>query len=126
MKKVEKWAAFDGVEFYNEAECKAYEVKLAHIRLVNLSVEQIEAALSGADPDLADAIEQIGARIGRARRERGELRHQRRGKDDPSRAITGAAASADRRADEEPEPTDADIAQMIAEGEAETNTRTRA
>lgn len=98
MKRVEKWQAFDGVEFYNEAECKGYEVKLAHIRLINLNVEQIEAALGGLDPDLADAIEQIGARIGRARRERGELKRERGHKaaplDPPASSGDGEEAAA--------------------------------
>jgi hypothetical protein len=83
MRILTKYAAFDGVEFYSEAECKAYEKKLAHHRLVGLTIEQIEAALSGSDSDLADAIEQIGVRIGNARRERGELRRQRKAKDAP-------------------------------------------
>lgn len=78
MKIVTKYVAFDGCTFNSEAECRAYEAKLAHVRLVDLKIEQIEAALSGADPDLADAIEQIGTRIARSRRERGELRHQRK------------------------------------------------
>jgi hypothetical protein len=83
MRLLTKYAAFDGVEFYSEAECKAYERKLAHHRLIDLKIEQIEGALAGSDPDLADCIEQIGARIGNARRERGELRHQRKTKDAP-------------------------------------------
>jgi hypothetical protein len=96
MKVRTKYVAFDGVSFNSEAECRAYEAKLAHVRLVNLTIEQIEAALSGTDPDLADAIEQIGTRIGRARRERGELRHQRKAKDEaPTQQITGPEASAD-------------------------------
>jgi len=83
LKLLTKYSAFDGVEFYNETECRNYEAKLAHVRLINLSIEQIEAALSGADPDLADCIERIGAKIGHARRDRGELRHQRKAKDAP-------------------------------------------
>lgn len=103
-----KYVAFDGVSFNSEAECRAYEAKLAHVRLVNLTIEQIEAALSGTDPDLADAIEQIGTRIGRARRERGDLRRERKpnAKDDAhARHITGPAASADIRQDEGREDT---------------------
>lgn len=79
MKIVTKYIAFDGVTHATESECRAYEAKLAHVRLVDLKIEQIEAALSGSDPDLADAIEQIGSRIGRARRERGELKRGHKG-----------------------------------------------
>lgn len=82
MKIVTKYVAFDGCPFNSEAECRAYEAKLAHVRLVNLTIEQVEAALDGSDSDLADCIEQIGARIGRARRERGDLRRHR-AKDTP-------------------------------------------
>ena len=57
-------------------------------------------ALSRADPELADAIEQIGSRIARVRLDAGEKRHERRlnAKDDaPARQIAGPAASADIR-----------------------------
>lgn len=48
------------------------------MRLVGLTIEQVEAALSRADPELADAIEQVGSRIARARLDAGEKRHERR------------------------------------------------
>lgn len=104
MKRVEKYQAFDGVEFYSEVECRAYERRFAHARLAGLSIEQVEAALSRADPELADAIEQVGSRIARARLDAGEKRHERRpnAKDDaPARQTAGPAASADIRAGEE-------------------------
>lgn len=132
MKRVvtEQWIAFDGVPFpigaageaAAESACRAYEAKLAHVRLVDLKIEQIEAALSGSDPDLADAIEQIGARIGRARRERGELKRGHKDIPGPARAITGPAASADIRADEGRERSVVEIIESLkddtSEGEA--------
>ena len=77
MKIVQKFQAFDGVEFNSEADCRAYEKRNAHQRLVGLSIDQVEAALSGADAELADAIEILGAKIARDRRERGEMKRQR-------------------------------------------------
>lgn len=74
MKMVTKYVAFDGVEFLSEVECKNYEAKLSHVRIVGLSIEAVEAALSGADAGLADAIELLGAKLARARRDRGELK----------------------------------------------------
>lgn len=77
MKIVQKFQAFDGVEFNSEADCRAYEKRNAHQRLVGLSIDQVEAALSGADAELADAIEILGAKIGRDRREKGDLKRVR-------------------------------------------------
>ena len=112
MKRVttEQWIAFDGVPFpfdpateaAAKASCRAYEKRLAHVRLVGLTIEQVEAALSRADPELADAIEVVGSRIARARLDAGEQKYEKRtAKDEPpARQITGPAASADIRADE--------------------------
>ena len=50
-----------------EAECRAYERRLAHIRMVGLKIEDVEAALTRADLDLADAIEEVARRIKRVR-----------------------------------------------------------
>lgn len=88
MKKVvtEQWIAFDGFPFpidagspdAAEAACRAYEKRLAHVRLVGLTIEQVEAALSRADPELADAIEVIGSRLERARLANGDRKYERR------------------------------------------------
>lgn len=72
-----KYQSFDGVFFDTEAECKAYESKLSHVRVTGLTIEQVEAALAGHDKDLAEALEEIGTRIARARRARGELKRSR-------------------------------------------------
>lgn len=88
MKRVvtEQWVAFDGVPFpigaagedAAETACRAYERRLAHMRLVGLTIEQVEAALSRADPELADAFEVIGSRIARARLAAGEQKYERK------------------------------------------------
>lgn len=67
MKQVIRYEAFDGMPFATEAECRAYERKCAHIRLVGLSIEDVEAALTRADLDLAEAIEEVARRIKRIR-----------------------------------------------------------
>lgn len=69
MKRVvtEQWIAFDGVPHPTEAACSAYEKRLAHIRLVGLKIEQVEAALTREDIDLADAFEEVARRIKRVR-----------------------------------------------------------
>ena len=80
MKTRMVYEAFDGTPFNTEAECRAHEKRFAHGRLVGLTVDQLEAALSGVDAELADAIEVVGAKIGRDRRERGEMKRERSSK----------------------------------------------
>jgi hypothetical protein len=101
MKQETRWVAFDGVPFVTEAECRAYEAKLAHVRIADLPIERIEAALSGADPEIADAIEEVGTRIARARRARGDLRRGARASAEPP-------ASAQPQADAAPASPDED------------------
>lgn len=72
------YVAFDGAEFPTEHACLAHEREHAGGRLVGLSSEQIAAALTGADRDLAQAIEDAAHRIRKGRYERGELKRQRR------------------------------------------------
>jgi hypothetical protein len=69
MKRVvtEQWIAFDGVTHSTEADCRAYERRVAHIRMVGLKIEDVEAALSRADLDLAEAFEEVARRIKRIR-----------------------------------------------------------
>jgi len=98
------YVAFDGVPHPTEAECRAYEKRLAHIRLVGLTIEQVEAALSRTDPELADAIEVIGSRIARARLADGDRKHERKSAPKPGEAPATNGAAADEgdetRADE--------------------------
>jgi len=73
MKILTKYAAFDGVLHATEAECRAYERRVAHIRMVGLKVEDVEAALTRADLDLADAFEEVATRIKRVRLASGKM-----------------------------------------------------
>lgn len=74
MKRVELFEAFDGERFPSAEACRAHEAQHVEGRLVGLSLDQVKAALSREDTDLADALEELGARIARARRSSGELR----------------------------------------------------
>lgn len=74
MKRVELFEAFDGERFPTAEACRAHEAQHVEGRLVGLTLEQIKAASSREDVELADAIEEIGARIARARRASGEMR----------------------------------------------------
>jgi hypothetical protein len=78
MKTVTKYEAFDGETFATQEECAAHEASCVQMRLIGLSLEQVEAAIKREDAELADAIEAVGAKIARARRESGELRRERR------------------------------------------------
>lgn len=76
MESETRWVAFDKVEFRHEADCRVYERKNAHKRLIGLKAEQVDRALSGEDTEIAEAIEIVGQRICRARHERGDLRRK--------------------------------------------------
>lgn len=76
MESETRWVAFDKVEFRHEADCRVYERKNAHKRLIGLKAEQVDRALSGEDVEIAEAIEIVGQRIRRARHERGDLRRK--------------------------------------------------
>jgi hypothetical protein len=119
MTPVTRFLAFDKTEFDNEAECRAYEKRFAHLRLIGLTEAQITAALAGDDADLADAIEVVGGRIARARvaggkrkrqpnggAEQAQITHQAEG--DPARD-----PETDEEAGEEAEPeTDREFAEV--------------
>jgi hypothetical protein len=92
MKQVTQYESFDGKRFDTEAECKTHEAGLSHMRLVGLTVDQIEAAIARTDIELADAIEAVGAKIARARRESGDLRRERKGKTQDAPMAPGGEA----------------------------------
>jgi hypothetical protein len=79
MKTITKYEAFDGVEFASEDECRAHERKLSHARLVGLTREQVEAAMTREDVELADVFEIVGSRIAALRRSQGSFRRVRNG-----------------------------------------------
>ncbi len=79
MKIVTRYVAFDGEPFGDEQSCKAHERRNARLRLVGMTLEQVESAMTRADPELADAIEFLGIKIADARRASGALRRARNG-----------------------------------------------
>ena len=67
--------AFDGKKFLDPAECEKYEDDNFSLRFVGLTRPQVLAAFERTDPELADAFEKAGQRIGFKRRnEDGEYR----------------------------------------------------
>ena len=76
MKSVQitQYEAWDGTRFDSVAKARDYESKALHLRLAGTTAEQIQAAIDGADSDLADAYERLGKMIGDARRKRGETK----------------------------------------------------
>lgn len=96
----EQWICFDGVPKRTETEANAYELRLAHIRVTGLTIEQVESAISRADLDLADAFEEVARRIKRVRLGRGAEHDangareatQTNGAADDGQAETAAAA----------------------------------
>ena len=81
MKTKTLYLSFDDQEFDSSEACRAYESAHVETRLVGLTPEQIRSAVTREDTDLADAIEEIGKRITKARLDAGELR---RGKKAPA------------------------------------------
>ena len=83
MKAITKFEAFDGEVFPTQEECIAHEASCVQMRLIGLTGDQVEAAIKREDVDLADAIEAVGAKIARARRESGDLRRIRKSGGEP-------------------------------------------
>ncbi len=78
MKTRTIYIAFDDKTFDNAEACKAHEAEHIEGRLVGLTIEQVRAALAREDTELSDAIEDIGLRINKARREAGDLKRGRK------------------------------------------------
>lgn len=92
MKIVTMYQACDGQSFETEAHCRAHEAKMAHLRLVGLTADDVQAAIARDNVELADAIEAVGTTIARARRAGGDLRRQRRGNGQAEPAPAAATA----------------------------------
>lgn len=88
------YIARDGEEFRTEALCRAHERKTSGALLVGLSARQVEAARTGANPQLAEAFLMFA----------NEMRNVKR------RRANGAEATANNRGDKAgaPLPEDAD------------------
>jgi len=92
---IRQYRAHDGKVFDSASECKAHERDIAHRLLVGLTLEQVEAAMSRKDADLADAIELCGLKINRERRADGDLKRQRQPKPASETPLVPPAADAD-------------------------------
>lgn len=112
MKELERWLidwfklllregdmkiiADDGTQFDSGEACLAHEATLPYLKLF----AEVEAAVA-QDAAFAGKIEALAGKLRQARYDRGEQKFRRKAKDEPpSRQITGAAESADIRADE--------------------------
>ncbi len=76
MKTATKYIADDGTEFETAEACKAYEVATDEKMVGDADFDAIGAALAGKNADLSDALENLGNRCAKARRERGETRRK--------------------------------------------------
>jgi hypothetical protein len=76
-----RYQSFDGSLHDTEESCRAQDAKTPEHRLVGLTVDDVALAINRADVELADAIEAVGARIARARRDSGVLRRERKADD---------------------------------------------
>ena len=74
-----KYLADDGKVCDTEAECIAYEKMLPYKQLL----DDINHAIA-TSPDFADKIEELGAKLARDRRSRGELKRGRRPAETPA------------------------------------------
>jgi len=86
MKIVQKFVADDGTEFDDEVDCAAHEEMLPFAALL----AQVEEAIKNS-AGFADKIEEIGARVARVRRARGELKRTRKPTETPAPAAPDAA-----------------------------------
>lgn len=81
MKQITKFVTDDGKEFYNPDDARAHEDAATFGALIGLKEDDIAAALSRQNIQLADAFEKIGSRIAKKRLADGEKRRERRAKD---------------------------------------------
>ena len=85
MKIVQKFVADDGTEFDDEIDCAAHEEMMPFAALT----AQVEDAVIRSAA-FADKIEEIGARVARVRRARGELKRTRKPTETPAPAAPEA------------------------------------
>jgi len=78
MKRNHIFVAEDGATFETAAECKEHEAWASIGNLVNLTENDILAALNRSNMPLANALERAGAIIAAKRRESGELKRARK------------------------------------------------
>ena len=71
---ITRFVAFDGSEHVTRELAEDHELKNPQNRLANLSPQEISAAISREDPDLADVFERVGRMCAEKRRAFGDLR----------------------------------------------------
>lgn len=70
------YESFDGLLFESADACKKHEDAHIESRFVGLTLEQLHAAATRQDAELADAFEKFGNQLASARRESGDLRRR--------------------------------------------------
>jgi hypothetical protein len=71
------YVARDGRDFPTVGQCRAHERETCGAALVGLTAAQVEAARTGADPELAEAFEMFGYDLRKARQSAGQLKRRR-------------------------------------------------
>jgi hypothetical protein len=86
MRQVIEYESDDGKRFPTADEARAHEDMLAFEALVDLDRDELSAALQRKPgfETISDALEKAGAKIAKARREAGELKRERRAKEEPA------------------------------------------
>lgn len=110
MTPITKYLSFDGIEFPDADACRRHEAENFAARLVGLTAEQVAAALTREDPELAEGFETAGKVIRELRIKAGDLKRARNGEGlrkgaAPPLAIEGPRADAPCDT-EQAEPTD--------------------
>lgn len=124
MKTIQATAyeAFDFTRFATESECREYEALNVHKRLASKTAEQIFAALTYADIDIAEALEQAGEQCKRARIKAGDYRRVPSGKKAAGNGAKVSGAPPERGTDNTGDDRDFDQIEMPMPGMEGTGT----
>ena len=106
-----KYIADDNTVFYNEVECAEYEKSLTIKRLL----DEIYAAVVD-NANFADKIEELGAKLARDRRNRGELKRGRRPAETPASITQDETPLQSPFAPGDDDPTAVDIDELERKG----------
>lgn len=77
MTPITKYRSFDGIEFPTPEECRRHEADNFAARLIGLTADQVAAALTREDPELAEAFETAGKVVRELRIKAGDLKRAR-------------------------------------------------
>jgi hypothetical protein len=100
MKRTTNYEAHDGKHFTTAEECREHETKIKLMRLVNMSDNDVMAAIERHNPELALAIEFAGNLIAERRRSDGVLK-RRKGNHLPAQIPDNVAPDYGKGSDEE-------------------------